>query len=181
MQSSNVEYFTYPEMPDRPMFRCEPMRATLQVQKCAEMWREANGKTPPERLAKCRNCPIGAAHAGEASFEVSVLRGSGICSRCHRGGMRLIGGDICVSCWNRQREVIRGFNAKGKPPKHHPAMEARVIRVLSGGQLITIKREHSINTEELVVAALRDCTRQAFFGFHAARGGIPVPVQGELF
>uniref|UniRef100_A0AAU6W275 Uncharacterized protein n=1 Tax=Pseudomonas phage Touem01 TaxID=3138548 RepID=A0AAU6W275_9VIRU len=181
MQHSGTTYFEHPLMPGRPMFRCDGMRADLQVEKCAEMWREANGKTPPERLAKCRNCPIGAAHAGEAEFDVSVLRGSGICSRCHRGGMRLIGADICVSCWNRAREVVVGRNAKGKPPSIHPPMEPREIRVRTGGETIVIKRGLSISTDELVVAALRDCTRQAFFAFHASRGKIPISIQGELF
>lgn len=181
MQASGINYFEHDLMPGRPMFRCDSMRADLQVDKCADMWREANGKNPPERLAKCRNCPIGAAHAGEVEFEVSQLRGSGICSRCHRGGMRLVGADICVSCWNRAREVIIGRNSKGKPPKIHPPLAARSIVVRSGGETIVIKREHSCNTEELVVAGLRDCTRQAFFGFHAQRGKIPIQVQGELF
>jgi hypothetical protein len=180
MQSKPIEYFTYPELPDRPMFECAALRATLQVERCAGMWTEANGKNPPERLAKCRNCPIGALHAGEVEFDVSVLRGTGICSRCHRGGMRLIGGDICVSCWNRAREVIVGRNAKGKPPKIHPPLAPRSITVRSGGQNITIKREHSVSTDELVVAGLRDCTRQVLFGFSATRK-VPICVQGELF
>lgn len=175
-----MDYFTLPELPDQPMFQCDTLRATLKVENCASMWRDANGKNPPERLAKCRNCPIGAEHAGEGVISVSSLRGSGICARCHRGGMRLVGSDICVSCWNRAREVARGRNAKGKPPKIHPAMDPRTITVRSGDELVRVYRAKSICTEELVVAALRDCTRQVYFGMVVQKVN-NVCVQGELF
>lgn len=29
---------------------------------------------------------------------------------------RSIGGILCVSCYNRTREVLKGYNSKGKPP-----------------------------------------------------------------
>lgn len=181
MQAKGIEYFTYPELPDQVRFNCDRMLATLQVDTCAGMWTEANGKSPPERLAKCKSCPVGACHAGEDDFDVSSMRGSGLCARCHRGGFRLIGGDICVSCWNRASEVLKGCNRRGKVPMNHPPMAARSIRVLAGGVPVVIKREHSICTEELVVAALRDCTRQPLFGFHAKRAVTTIAVQGELF
>lgn len=178
-----VEYFTIPELPDRPMFRCERRNATLQVDSCATIWRAANAKGGAECNAMCRTCPLGAMHAGEGDVVVSQLRGKEICSRCNREGMRLVAGDICVSCWNRQREVIVGKNARGKKPMNHPAIGPRAISIMTGGKVISIKRQHAVCTEELVIAALRDSPRQVFFGFKA-RGGngrVLVPVQGELF
>lgn len=178
-----VEYFTIPELPDRPMFRCERRNATLQVDSCATIWKAANSKSGAECNQACRTCPIGALHAGEGEVVMSQLRGLEICSRCHRVGMRLVGGDICVSCWNRQREVIIGKNARGRKPLNHPPISTHAITYLTGDKVITLKRKHAICTEELVVSALRDSPRQVFFGFHAnGKGGsVPVPIQGELF
>jgi hypothetical protein len=39
-------------------------------------------------------------------------------------------------------------------------------------------------TEELMISALRDCTRQVFFGFHQNGGPTrrsSIPLQGDLF
>jgi len=179
-----VIYFTYPELPDRLMFECTSHKATLTVDACKGMWTEANGRTPPDRLALCRRCPLGAQHAGLQSFHVSKLRGTGICSRCHRGGMRLVRQDICVSCWNRERELLIGKNAKGRPPRLHQPVARRTIRILNGDQIQVIKRDTSLSTDELVVAALRDSTRQVYFGFHAKMppaGNTQAPIQGSLF
>lgn len=98
---------------------------------------------------------------------MSQLRGQEICSRCHRVGMRLVGGDICVSCWNRQREVIIGKNARGRKPLKHPPIAPRSITFMTGSALVRIERLYSVCTEELVISALRDSTRQVFFGFRA--------------
>lgn len=165
------------------MFECERRNARIQVSSCASMWKAANSKSSAECNMSCRTCPIGAMHAGEGEVAMSHLRGVEMCSRCHRVGMRLVGGDICVSCWNRQREVIIGKNARGRKPLNHPPLLPHAITVMTGKKLVTIKRTHAICTDELVISALRDSTRQVFFGFHAAgrTSAIPVPLQGELF
>lgn len=178
-----VEYFTIPELPDKPMFRCERRNATLQVASCASMWKAANSKNNAECNMSCRTCPIGATHAGEGDAHMSHLRGVEICSRCHRVGMRLVSGDICVSCWNRAREVIIGKNARGRKPVNHPAIVPHEITVMTGKKLVTIKRSHAVCTEELIVSALRDSLRQVYFGYHSnGRTSVQsIPVQGELF
>lgn len=169
-----VDYFTIPELPDRPMFRCERRNATLQVESCAAIWKAANGKNNSECGGACRNCSLGALHAGEGDAVMSRWRGIEICSRCHRVGMRLIGGDICVSCWNRQREVIIGKNARGRKPLNHPPIAPRSIAVLTGDELVTISRPYAVCTEELVISALRDSSRQVYFGFHSNGSGVDV-------
>ena len=162
-----VEYFTIPELPGRQMFNCERCSATFQVSSCAAMWRAANSKKKSEANMKCRTCPLGALHAGEGDGFGSKLSGMEICSRCHRVGMRLIAGDICVSCWNRAREVIIGKNARGRKPLNHPPITPHEITVLTDKKLVVIRRSHAICTEELIISALRDSTRRVFFGFHA--------------
>lgn len=114
---------------------------------------------------------------------MSHLRGVEICSRCHRVGMRLVSGDICVSCWNRAREVIIGKNARGRKPVNHPAIVPHEITVMTGKKLVTIRRSHAVCTEELIVSALRDSLRQVYFGYHSSgRTSVQsIPVQGELF
>lgn len=174
------EYFTIPQLPDRPMFKCERRDATLQVSSCASQWKAANSKANPECNMSCRSCPIGAMHAGEGDVHMSQLRGIEICSRCHRVGMRLVSGDICVSCWNRQREVLVGKNARGRKPMNHPPIQPMQITYVCGQEVLTLKRQHAVCAEELVIAALRDSTRQVFFGFSGQTSVYPVPVQGEL-
>jgi len=98
--------------------------------------------------------------------------------------MRLVRQDICVSCWNRERELLIGKNAKGRPPRLHQPVARRTIRILNGDQIQVIKRDTSLSTDELVVAALRDSTRQVYFGFHAKMppaGNTQAPIQGSLF
>lgn len=64
----------------------------------------------------CRSCPIGAAHAGEEAVTYSPIYGASICPRCRKGVTRMIQNRICVSCYNREREVDAGVNARGNVP-----------------------------------------------------------------
>ncbi|MBB3017637.1 hypothetical protein FHR70_000677 [Microvirga lupini] len=172
-----VEYFTLEELPDRPMFRCERRNATLQVSACAGMWSEANGKAAPERLDRCKNCPLGAKHAGVGEISLSPLRGMSICARCHQGTTRLIRKHLCVSCYNREREFNLGRNAKGSAPVKHPPLHNIEIRYQAGEVLQRLAMP-VVSSEELVVAALRDTSKQVTFAFSGKRPEMP---QGELF
>lgn len=174
----NVEYFESDLLPGKPMFRCERMAASLQVSACAGMWREANaGGQAPDRLFRCMQCPIGAQHAGVADANMSPLRGTGICSRCHRTDLRLIGGNICVSCQNRQYEFIKGSNAKGKAPVKCMPLGRRTVQFVCEGQVRTLSRQHTGSTDELVVELLRDASKRVMLG----RGKTGVGLrQGEL-
>lgn len=161
---SVVKYFTVEAAPHLQMFRCTPMAATLSVGACAANWRAAHDDLP-ERLFKCRTCPLGALHAGETAASMSPLRGATICGRCHRGAVRLIGAHLCVSCFNREREVIKGFNAKGKKPVKLARLHRRALRVFEGGEPRVIARDLTAHHEELVVKALRDCKRHVVFAW----------------
>src|SRR5690242_4761066 len=92
-------------------FRCDRQRMTLSTASCAKLWDSAQRKKPEpwESRFACRNCPVGAAHAGKQvepmAAVVDELRQ--VCPRCTRWAGRLINGRLCVSCYNREREVLR--------------------------------------------------------------------------
>lgn len=172
------EYFEIPELPGRKMFNCQPLRATLQVESCAERWRAGHAKGAPERLWQCRSCTLGARHAGAEEATQSPLYATSICGRCHTGATRLIGGHLCVSCYNRGREYLIGRNAKGNKPVKHPELYRIAIKYRSGGQVKTRVMAHAVDTAELVIAALRDEPKQVTFG---PRIGPSRVAQGELF
>ncbi len=162
---SGVSYFQSELMPGQQMFRCDRLSANLRVESCAGMWRKANAPGQmPERLFRCLSCPVGAEHAGEAGASCHRLRGQSICARCHRTDLRLIGGNLCVSCKNREYEWVKGRNAKGKPPKLHPVLERRRCVVAEGGEVREVVRELTAGVAEVVVELLRDSGRGVVFG-----------------
>lgn len=179
-----IAYFTIPELPQRPMFVCARRSATLQVSSCAQLWeQENNSKRSPECSTLCRNCPIGAHHAGKGDAAQSALCGIPICARCERTGLRLIGHDICVSCWNRERELVIGRNARGRKPLNHPPLVPVAVNVRVDGEVHVVRKQRATSVNELVIGQLRDNKSQVFFAMQVRRpdGRLLVPVQGELF
>lgn len=174
-----TEYFSMVELPDVQMFRCDKRRACLRVESCAEMWRGANyQRDAPERLDLCKNCPLGAEHAGVKEVSLSPLRGVSICARCEQGATRLVRRHLCVSCYNREREYLIGKNARGSAPKMHPHLYPLELRILAGDDLQLVKLDKAVDSKELIVAALRDVSRQVTFGFRAKS---PCLTQGDMF
>jgi hypothetical protein len=116
----------------RQFFRCEPYRATLSTTACADRWRLAQHVIgyDADRFEKCRDCRVGASMAGERHVHRSAIFNLGICPRCRRGGARMIGGRLDVSCWNREREVRVGKNGKGTKPT--VVLEPRRLGVVLG-------------------------------------------------
>ena len=90
-------------------FDCTALRATLSPSSCAANWRAGRDGSA------CRGCRIGATHAGLPDAPPPPTC-STICCRCGRGVTRVIGGCLCVSCFNRARECIRQENRKGLFP-----------------------------------------------------------------
>lgn len=166
-----VEYFAIEAVPDKQYFRCERQWATLSTEACAKSWRVANHERNDDK-AVCRCCRIGAMHAGEDQASMSPFKDMPICARCHRGATRLIGRHICVSCYNRQRELVIGRNAKGKPPVKLSALDRRQIRYMHGDQPQVLAMERSLDTMELVVAVLRDARKRVQFAFAGAVPGL---------
>src|SRR6266404_2985817 len=113
--ADGVEYRTIPGAP-APSFGCARYRAQLLTTACAKRWRQAQTAKgfAADAIERCRGCPIGAQHAGEKIVRYSMLFDSPICPRCGRGSTRrLVGGNRCIGCANRQYEVIKGVNRKG--------------------------------------------------------------------
>lgn len=167
-----VDYFQMAETPGKQYFRCDRLSATLSVDSCAAMWRKANHEGS-EQQYKCRVCPIGAVHAGETAASLSPLKGTTICGRCHRVASRLIRAHLCVSCYNREREIVIGKNAKGSLPTKLRPLSLRRMHYLEGSEPKALTMERSAATDELIVATLRDAKRQPSFGFHSAVRGRP--------
>lgn len=159
-----IEYFQIDGIPDQDYFHCERYSATLAVSTCAKMWRSANIDGTGMHM-QCLRCPVGALHAGETAASMSPLRGSNTCARCQRVAERLIGKHICVSCYNRQRELTIGRNAKGTKPTKLKPLHRRKIRYQAGSEVEMFELEHSESTAELIVATLRDSTQHAVFSF----------------
>lgn len=164
-----VEYFRREALPHKSFFHCERMRATLASDSCAAMWRRAEAEAEDDGLrSACRICPIGAVHAGEVAASMSPLKGAKVCARCHQGATRLIGGHLCPSCYNRGREFLIGRNARGTAVVKLRGLAQRRIRYRCGGVVETLKMAHALDTDELVVAALRDSRQHVVFAFNAA-------------
>lgn len=153
-------------VPGMQHFSCERMRATLSVHACADNWRR--GREGNLSRLPCKGCEIGAVHAGEAGASQSPLLGTRICARCHRGAARLIRGHLCVSCYNREREVRLGRNAKGTPPVKWHALARRSISYRrSDGTVAEHTLDRAADMEELIVATLRDERKAVQFGWRA--------------
>jgi len=162
-----LEYTTNPLVPGKLYFRCERMRGTLSTTACADMWRKANDMNDGN-CANCMRCPLGAVHAGEVAASMSPLKGTLTCASCHRVAGRLIGKHVCVSCYNRRREVEIGRNAKGTAPVKHSNLAARRIRYLHGDEVRTLALRQSVDTDELMVAVLRDSRQSVVFAWNSA-------------
>lgn len=176
---AGVSYRLSDLLPGRTLFDCSRLSATLQVTSCAQMWKQANGRkhrprdnglqrTSPDSLLRCQSCPVGAQHAGEPAPGNHWLFGSTTCSRCGRTDQRLIGGDVCVSCYNREREWRNGKNGKGKFPSQYQGLHHVRVWVSVAGSPRLLERQAS-GVHEVVVGALRDSRRAVAFGFGKGR------------
>jgi hypothetical protein len=171
-----VEYFEMPEIPGRKYFRCDKLRATLSVDACAIQWRKANHHND-ENCSRCKCCSLGAVHAGETAASMSPLKGTLTCARCHKRSTRLIGKHLCVSCANRQYEVLKGRNAKGTKPVKLAPLHPRTIHFHHGSVRRSLSLPLSVDTDELIVSALRDSINTVTFFFRANLTGLPIQLR----
>lgn len=158
-----MDYFERPELPGQKFFQCEPLRGSLSVTACAGMWAKANG-AKPDNVSKCCGCPVGAAHAGSKIVTTAIQRRK-VCCRCLRVSGRLIRGVICVSCFNRELEVINGKNAKGLPPVKHPPVGAYRLRYRVDGVPRDRRFDRVVNASEAIIAMVHKHGSEVQFGF----------------
>lgn len=143
------------------------MRATISVPQCARLWNDANIANS-ELRRQCRGCSIGARHAGQPDANLSDIHNVKICARCRGEVSRLIWGNICVSCRNREYEYLRGYNARGTPLTKLKALEPRQVRYLEGDVVRTRRTPLTASVEELLVGTLRDAAKVVCFGYIGA-------------
>jgi len=174
-----ITYFSIEGAPGR-YFVCAPYRSTMSTASCAAMYAAEKGSHAGRHLS-CNGCPIGAHHAGEKPVAAPGLFGSLICPRCHRGSNRLVRG-LCVSCLNRQYEIVRGVNAKGKAPTRLAPLAPMSIAAMEDGGPVVVDTELSANRLEVILRALRSRPGARSFG---RRGGAIAPMlaqgTGDLF
>ena len=117
MSPADVLYQTLPEAPGR-YFRCDRY-GLMNTDACTRNFAVAPGLAATGRLSGCIACPAGAMHSIFTPPE-PASESVGVCIRCRRdpldgsqyrstrtGRLRMVrGGLLCVSCFNREREVI---------------------------------------------------------------------------
>jgi hypothetical protein len=178
-KAKGVQYFSI-DVASASFFRCEPYKMTLSIEGCAKRWTKSQTLSGQraESFEKCRGCPIGAQHAGHAIVLYSILYQSPICPRCGKSNLRMIDGTRCVNCYNREIEFKRGRNSKGTAPRMKP-LHRRSIRVsIDNGPIKVITSQHSADTVELMLGAMRRTRGQVLFGLY---GRAPALRQGRLF
>jgi len=93
---------------------------------CATRWRKAQTADPLGPGYRCRQCPVGAGHAGEPVTQ--PVHGAGRCSWCGRlNGRLVLRHCICVSCYNRVTEIARQTGRRGRPPLKRGLALFRVV------------------------------------------------------
>ncbi|WP_143098239.1 hypothetical protein [Variovorax sp. OK605] len=134
--------------PNGAYFACKALRATLSKSGCADRWRAALPGSA------CYGCPIGRQHqpaSAGSSAPPPQERRLTTCQRCGRSDLRIVHErGICISCYNRQRELIRGRNGKGFPPqKMQPLAEFSVATESAEGTIT----HHHVDARHLAEAA----------------------------
>lgn len=115
-----MELFTCPNHPGN-------LRLTREA--CAKQYQAGKKTKPWDRLYLCKGCALGAEHAGEAPAPAQPKERE--CLRCGATGRRLVRNQICVSCYNRERELLTGRYRRRSPPRNLALSEHEIH--LAGG------------------------------------------------
>lgn len=137
---------------------------TITPATCAQMYRRGKRAEPWDACARCRGCEIGAKHAGEIIVAEPAMRE---CLRCGRKARRLIGNRLCLSCYNRERELITGHYRRKKPPA---GLRLTTLSILLDGHPQAVQI-----TAASPVEALRWAARQ-----YPGRGVLAVSQQPQI-
>ena len=166
---TKVEYVTLDYAPGR-YFEC-PSYGLMRDESCARNFTDAPTAIKAGRLAKCIGCEIGRRHAGAPEPvdepKTRSLQYRPVCVRCRRDGTtqgtRLIGRlrlvrshTICVSCFNREKEVLAGRNSKGAKPKKWSALfYTRAAYIEDGVAMVVDLRDPVIDRIEVALTMMR--------------------------
>jgi hypothetical protein len=164
--ANTVEGVTYGTIAgfDCPTFRCTARQATLSVKGCAGLFTAAQSAkgVDADRFAPCRGCVIGAGHAGVPVTYFGHLYDTMICPRCGNGTTRMIHGRICINCYNREREVRVGKNARGSVPKK---LKLRPVSLgyAVDGEWRTFHAERAVSLGEVCAHLMRTTAGKLMF------------------
>ena len=144
------------------MMRCDRRNMTLTTPGCIRLWKSAQESRPAEHEGRyeCLTCPIGAANAGVTISPVADLVEAlrTICPRCRRRSARMIAGRLCVSCYNRDREVVIGKNCKGHRPLLADVLHGERLAIIGGGNVEVGEFAAVTSSIEVMVAAARSAS-----------------------
>ncbi len=84
----------------------------------------------------------------------------------------MVKGNLCVSCYNREREVVKGRNARGMVPTKLSRLDPRSICYSENGRVRVERIARTAGFVELLVATLRDARHQVAFGWRSPRHGL---------
>jgi hypothetical protein len=173
-----TEYFSMGGVPGR-YFVCSVFRATLGVPSCAGRWTAAQGG---KRFDACKGCSLGAEHAGHKQ---SVQAPVTACCRCGEPSIRRMIGGLCLSCKNREYEVVKGRNGKGAPPRpvdvyygasspHKGVFLHRVrLSAVADGHSVTLSLPRVATPLEAILRALRQFAVAPAFARPSSRHPLP--------
>jgi hypothetical protein len=155
-----IEYLELPGFPGMKVFRCERLRADLTAASCARNFRESStlsciGCKIGRGHATKSGTGVSPEKADKRAAWSLTTNGGGCtrwdeptalsCVRCERTGRtegtRLLGRlrlvrdhCLCVSCFNREREIVLGKNAKGARPKKWAGLRLSIVRINTAGK-----------------------------------------------
>ena len=166
--STEVLYHEKPELPGKKFFTCQSGLGVMSTDFCADSHKKSKTKEFIDwnKREVCRFCPVGSLHAGDRKV-VSCSRffGSRFCARCERMTNRLVGGSLCVSCYNRERENAEGKNAKGNPLKLIRHYRDVHLLVIQGDVAKPVVSKNTISTSEAVLSVLLKSESGVMFGW----------------
>jgi hypothetical protein len=155
-------------MADLEMFICARMALRLTRKGCAALWTSARQKPPApwDGRAACVGCNVGARNAGQPDVPEIVAAVDAwrrVCPRCRRVSLRMIRGRLCISCYNRDREVRIGHNAKGGRIRLAAKLHPAALQVVSEDGPRTIRLPSVLDLSEVMILAARKATGPLFF------------------
>jgi hypothetical protein len=171
LSGGSIEYYAIDGVPGR-YFKCPKGVGKLSDKSCGKLYIEAmSPKGLREGLRfQCRGCPVGAEHSGSKRLDAasSGLLSGLICARCIRQAPRLIRGTICVSCYNREREVLIGKNAKGNRPVHGRQIGPEIVAFKSQDSTRVKQIDRASSHIEAVLSTIRSEAQRVQFSWPAA-------------
>jgi len=165
------------------LFRCATHRADLSPEGCASRHLQARKRGDHDDssgFTLCRTCHIGASHAGlERAMPAGPKRE---CVRCGQWSARLVWRLLCVGCYNRQQEVLKGRDRRGNVPRVHVRLftgKPRERRQIDAVFRLTVMVNN--RPEEYVAATILEALEQAVRTHHGETLTLAIPDAAKLF